>query len=52
VRAITEKAFERAVGILKNNRVALDRGARLLLQKETLAEEEIAAIAATLKQAA
>jgi cell division protease FtsH len=52
VRAITETAFERAVGILRANRIALDRGARLLLQKETLAEEEIAAIAATLKQAA
>ena len=52
VRAITEKAFERAVGILRANRIALDRGARLLLQKETLVEEEIASLAATLKRAA
>jgi cell division protease FtsH len=52
VRAISEAAFDRAVAILEANRVALDQGARQLLQKETLAEEEIAAIAATLKRAA
>jgi cell division protease FtsH len=52
VRAISESAFERAVAILRANRPALDRGAKELLQKETLSEEEIAAIAATLKKAA
>jgi cell division protease FtsH len=52
VRAISEAAFDRAVAILKSNRAALDRGAKLLLQKETLAEEEFAALAATLKRAA
>jgi cell division protease FtsH len=52
VRAITDVAFNRAVSILKENRHALDRGARELLQKETLSEEEIAGIAATLKRAA
>ena len=52
VRAISENAFDRAVGILTANRAALEQGARQLLQKETLAEEEIAAIATTLKRAA
>src|ERR1700758_3096873 len=52
VRAISENAFDRAVGILTANRAALEQGARQLLQKETLVEEEIAAIATTLKRAA
>jgi cell division protease FtsH len=52
VRAISENAFDRAIGILTANRAALEQGARQLLQKETLAEEEIAAIATTLKRAA
>jgi cell division protease FtsH len=52
VRNIADKAFQRAVSILTANRVALEQGARQLLQKETLTETEIAAIAATLKRAA
>jgi cell division protease FtsH len=52
VRAISDKAFARAVSILSANRVALEQGARQLLQKETLSENEIAAISATLKRAA
>jgi len=52
VRNIADKAFARAVSILTANRIALERGARELLQKETLTENEIAAIAATLKRAA
>ncbi len=51
-RAISDKAFARAVSILSANRVTLEQGARQLLQKETLSEGEIAAIAATLKRAA
>jgi cell division protease FtsH len=52
VRAISEKAFATAVKILTANRAALEHGARELLQKETLVEAEIAAIATTLKRAA
>jgi len=51
-RAISDKAFARAISILSANRIALEQGARQLLQKETLSEGEIAAIAATLKRAA
>jgi cell division protease FtsH len=51
VRAISETAFARAVAILTENRDVLESGARQLLQKETLSEPEIAAIAATLKRA-
>jgi cell division protease FtsH len=52
VRAISEATFARAVNILTTNRAVLEEGARQLLQKETLSEAEIAAIAATLKRAA
>jgi cell division protease FtsH len=52
VRAISEKAFERAVDILTTNRAVLQEGARQLLHKETLTEVEIAEIAADLKRAA
>ena len=52
VRAISEAAFARAIGILTANRAVLEEGARQLLQKETLTEAEIATIAATLKRAA
>ena len=51
-REISDKAFARAVAILSANRVTLEQGARQLLQKETLSENEIAAISATLKRAA
>ena len=52
VRSIADRAFTRAVSILTANRVALEQGARQLLQKETLSENEIAAISATVKRAA
>ena len=52
VRAISENAFARAVDILTTNRDVLEDAARQLLEKETLAETEIAAIAAKLKRAA
>ena len=52
VRAISETAFSRAVNILTANRAVLEDGARKLLQKETLAEDEIAVLAQGLKRAA
>ena len=51
VRAISEVAFARAVGILETNRAVLEDGARQLLQKETLTEAEIGLIATALKPA-
>ncbi len=41
VREIVKGAFERAVEILTRRRAILDRGAQMLLQKETLVEEEL-----------
>jgi len=41
VRGIVKSAFERAVGILTQRRPLLERGAKALLQKETLVEEEL-----------
>jgi cell division protease FtsH len=42
VRGIVESAFGRAVHVLEGNRDLLERGARLLLEKETLSESELA----------
>jgi len=42
VRAIVEQAFKRAVDVLQKNREVLGRGAKLLLEKETLTEAELA----------
>jgi len=50
VRGIANAAFERAVDILTRHRKTLEAGARELLQKETLAEAEIAAIAASMQR--
>jgi cell division protease FtsH len=47
-RDFANAAFERAVAILTHNRELLERGARELLQKETLDEREIEAIAQTI----
>ena len=52
VRALSETAFTRAVAILTANRDVLEGAAQELLKKETLAEDEIAAIAMKLKRAA
>ena len=41
VRANVEKAFERAVGLLRERRDVLDRTARRLLETETLEEAEL-----------
>ncbi len=45
VRAIVETAFARTVEILERRRGALERGARLLLEKETLEERELLELA-------
>ena len=45
VREIVKSAFERALGILKRHRKALEDAARELLKKETLSEPDVAAIA-------
>jgi len=44
VREIVSAAREKAVAILRREKEALERGARLLLEKETLAEAELAAL--------
>jgi len=41
VRKIVECAFARAVALLEDNRDVLERGARLLLERETLTEEDL-----------
>jgi len=41
VRDIVQRAFDGAVGILTQRRERLEQGARLLLQKETLGEQEL-----------
>src|SRR6195256_5344359 len=41
VRAIVEKAFQRALDLLKERRAVLDRTARRLLETETLEETEL-----------
>ncbi|HSC94451.1 MAG TPA: ATP-dependent zinc metalloprotease FtsH [Burkholderiales bacterium] len=52
VRKIVANAFEKATGILRQQRGLLDRGAQLLLQKETLVEEDLKAFRDTLPAAA
>ena len=51
VRDIVHAAFERAVAILTREREVLERGAKLLLEKETLAEPELAELKSALKPA-
>jgi len=43
VRKFVESAFDRAAGVLKQKRDLLERGAQLLLQQETLSEEDLKA---------
>ena len=45
VREIVDAAFQKALGILADKRTTLEAGARALLEKETLSEEEVMAIA-------
>ena len=51
VQHIVEAAFARSVEILKRERATLDRGAALLLEKETLDEGELATILKDVKAA-
>ena len=48
VHDIVQKAFDKAVSILQRERATLERGARMLLEKETLAEKELAELKAAL----
>jgi cell division protease FtsH len=48
VHDIVQKAFEKAVSILQRERATLERGAQMLLEKETLAEKELAGLKAAL----
>ena len=49
VQHIVEGAFARAVEILRRERATLDRGAKLLLEKETLDEAQLGKILETVK---
>jgi cell division protease FtsH len=51
IRGIVMDAFERASAILALNRPVLDRGARALLDQETLDEAAIRALASELQRA-
>jgi cell division protease FtsH len=51
VREIVKSAFDRAVVIIQRQRDILERGAQLLLAKETLAEPELAELKAALQAA-
>jgi cell division protease FtsH len=46
VKGLVDRAFAKAVRILTERRATLERGAQLLLQKETLAEEDLRALQA------
>jgi cell division protease FtsH len=48
VREIVKAAWEKAVAILSRERTVLERGAALLLEKETLAEAELGELKASL----
>jgi cell division protease FtsH len=52
VKALVEAAFNRTQAILKSRRPILERGARLLLEKETLVEDELRALMAEDRSAA
>jgi cell division protease FtsH len=50
VRTFIDDAFHRASSLLKNRRDVLERGAALLLSKETLVEEDLQALVAPQKE--
>jgi cell division protease FtsH len=50
VKALIDRAFAKSVKVLTDRRAVLERGAQLLLQKETLTESEIEALVATHEQ--
>lgn len=51
VRDIVKVAYDKALAILTREREVLDRGAQLLLQKETLAEDDLADLRRTMHSA-
>jgi cell division protease FtsH len=52
VKGLVERAFERAVQILTEKRSVLERGAQLLLAKETLNEQDLSELAREATRAA
>ena len=46
VKALVDAAYNRTLAILKSRRHVLEHGARLLLEKETLVEEDVRALMA------
>jgi cell division protease FtsH len=52
VKSIVDAAFARSLGILKSKRAILERGAKLLLEKETLVEDDLRALIAEDRAAA
>jgi cell division protease FtsH len=52
VRDIVDSAFKTATGLLEGRRTVLERGARLLLEKETLGEDDLVALRDSLPAAA
>jgi cell division protease FtsH len=50
VKELVHQAYERAENILENNKFALHAGAELLLQKETISEEELNSVFKTSTQ--
>lgn len=52
VRAMVERIFARTVALLKEQRLLLERGARELLEKETLNETELKELTSSLRKSA
>ena len=52
VKSLVDAAYNRTLAILKSRRQILERGARLLLEKETLVEDELRALVAEDRPAA
>ena len=52
VKAIVDGAYSRTLALLKSRRQVLERGARLLLEKETLTESDLRALLAEDRPAA
>jgi cell division protease FtsH len=52
VKAIVDGAYNRTLTLLKSKRTILDHGARLLLERETLVEEDLRKLLAEDRQAA
>jgi cell division protease FtsH len=52
LRAIVEKAFERATGILKQRRDTLEQAAKLLLEHETLDQDQLQPFAHAMREPA